>query len=334
MGIACPNIRRSLQAAALALLVSAGLMCQAQAQSAFGNRPIRIIMPYAAGGPWDVMVRALAKSVGEKYSQDVIVDNRPGANTIVGATACKNATPDGYTVCLLSMSSMMLNPLQHKTLAYDPAADFAPVTKIAYVDHVVVMSKSVAANTLKELVEYSKANPNKLNYASNGVGGDAHLLIEWIKAKTGAQITHVPFQGMAPALMAIEGDHVHMLSLTPGSALVDRIMKGEMKALLVDSNKRLPILPDTPSIEEAGLPPFLARTWLGFYAPKDTPKDIITILNREFASVINDKDFQNKFLLPSGFDPVGGPPEELASYMRNTKAAAVEIVKYSGIEAK
>jgi tripartite-type tricarboxylate transporter receptor subunit TctC len=275
------------------------------------------------------MLRALVKSVGEKYGQDIIVENRPGANTIVGATACKNSTPDGHTLCLLSMSSMMLNPLQHEKLSYDPEADFAPVTKIAYVDHVIIMNKSVPFNTLKELVEYSKANPDKLNYASNGVGGDAHLLIEWIKAKTGAQITHVPFQGMAPAIMALEGGHVHMLSLTPGGGLPDRVARGELKALLVDSNKRLAILPNTPDIEQAGLPPFLARTWLALFAPKNTPPAIISTLNKEFASIIKDKDFQDKYLLSSGYDPVAGSPEELADYMRNTRAAAMEIVKYA-----
>jgi tripartite-type tricarboxylate transporter receptor subunit TctC len=232
------------------------------------------------------------------------------------------------------MSSMMLNPLQHKDLLYDPEADFTPVTKIAYVDHVIIMNRSVPFTMLKELVEYSKANPDKLNYASNGVGGDAHLLLEWIKAKTGAKIGHVPFQGMAPAMTAIEGGHVHMLSLTPGASVRERIDRGDFKSLLVDTSKRLSILPNTPSIEEAGLPPFLARTWLAFYAPKNTPPTTVATLNREFASVIKDKAFQDVHLLPGGFDPVGGSPEELATYMRNTRAAAVEIVKYAQSDAK
>jgi tripartite-type tricarboxylate transporter receptor subunit TctC len=134
---------------------------------------------------------------------------------------------------------------------------------------------------------------------------------------------------MAPAIAAIEGGHVHMLSLTPGLQVRERIDRGDFKALLVDTSKRLSILPNTPSIEESGLPPFLARTWLAFYAPKNTPRAIVATLNREFANVIKDKSFQNAHLLPSGFDPVGGSPEELATYMRNTRPAAVEIVKYA-----
>lgn len=315
--------------AAVAAQSSAG-----QAQETLGNRPIRVIMPYAAGGPWDVTLRVLLKTAGDRYSRNYVVENRPGANTIVGATACKNATADGHTICLLSMSSMMLNPLQHKDLSYDPEADFAPVTKIAYVDHVIIMNRSVPFNTLKELVAYSKANPDKLNYASNGVGGDAHLLLEWIKAKTGAKIGHVPFQGMAPAMTALEGGHVHMLSLTPGAAVRERVDRGDFKSLLVDTSKRLAILPNTPSIEEAGLPPFLARTWLAFYAPKNTPPAIVAMLNREFASIIKDKSFQDANLLPGGYDPVGGSPEELATYMRDTRPAAAEIVKYAQSDAK
>jgi tripartite-type tricarboxylate transporter receptor subunit TctC len=232
------------------------------------------------------------------------------------------------------MSSMMLNPLQHKDLSYNPETDFAPVTKIAYVDHVVIMNRSVPFTTLKELIEYSKANPDKLNYASNCVGGDAHLLLEWIKAKTGAKITHVPFQGMAPAISAIEGGHVHMLSLTPGLQVRERVDRGDFKALLVDTSKRLSILPNTPSIKESGLPPFLARTWLAFYAPKGTPPAIVDTLNRELTSILKDQAFQNAYLLPSGYDPVGGSPEELANHMRNTRAAAVEIVKYGQSNAK
>ncbi len=329
-----PNFRPILHILAGIAFVIACQPSGGQAQDTLGNRPIRVIMPYAAGGPWDVTLRVLLKSTGEKYSRNFVVENRPGANTIVGATACKNAVPDGHTICLLSMSSMMLNPLQHKDLSYDPDADFAPVTKIAYVDHVIIMNRSVPFNSLKELVEYSKANPDKLNYASNGVGGDAHLLMEWIKAKTGGKITHVPFQGMAPAIAALEGGHVHMLSLTPGMAVRERIDRGDFKGLLVDTSKRLSILPNTPSIEESGLPPFLARTWLAFYAPKNTPPAIVATLNREFASIIKDKAFQEANLLPGGYDPVGDSPEELANYMRNTRAAAVEIAKYAQSDAK
>lgn len=334
MNMARRNFRRTLLPVAGIAFTLAFQPSFGQAQEALGNRPIRVIMPYAAGGPWDVTLRVLLKTAGDQYSRNYVVENRPGANTIVGATACKNAAPDGHTICLLSMSSMMLNPLQYKDLSYDPDADFAPVTKIAYVDHVIIMNRSVPFTTLKEMVEYSKINPEKLNYASNGVGGDAHLLLEWIKAKTGAKITHVPFQGMAPAITALEGAHVHMLSLTPGMSVRERIDRGDFKALLVDTSKRLSILPNTPSIEEAGLPPFLARTWLAFYAPKNTPPAIVATLNSEFASVLKDKAFQDVHLRPGGYDPVGGSPEELANYMRNTRAAAAEIVKYAQGDAK
>ena len=325
------NLRCAAQIVAFCALTATILPVSVQAQT-LGQRTIKVIMPYAAGGPWDVMLRAMVKSVGDKHSRDIIVENRPGANTIVGANACKNAAPDGHTVCLLAMPSMMLNPLLQKNLSYHPENDFEPVTMIAYVDHVVVMNKAVPANTVQELVAYSKANPEKLNYASNGVGGDAHLLLEWIKAKTGAKLTHVPFQGMAPAMTSIEGGHTHLLSLTPGASVVDRISRGDFKGLLVDTDKRLSILPTVPSISESGLPPFQARGWLGFFVPKGTPNSIVATLNAEFVAVIKDTNFQNKYLYPSGFSPVGGAPGQLTKEMRDTRDAAAELVKISGVE--
>jgi tripartite-type tricarboxylate transporter receptor subunit TctC len=311
---------------------TAALLSSAAPAQTLAPRTIKVLMPYAAGGPWDVMIRTMAKSVGDKHSRDIIVENRPGANTIVGANACKSAPADGHTICVLAMPTMLLNPLLRKSLSYHPENDFEPVTMIAYVDHVVLMNKSLPVNTLQELVAYSKANPDKINYASNGVGGDAHLLLEWIKAKTGAKFTHIPFQGMAPAMTAIEGGHAHLLSLTPGVSVVERINQGDFKGILVDTDKRLSILPNVPSISESGLPPFQARGWLGFFVPKGTPSSIVATLNAEFAAVIKDPEFQKKFLFSSGFFPVGGSPEQLRAEMRDARDAAAELVKISGVE--
>ena len=325
------GLRRAACIAAFYAVAAVAPSSAAQAQT-LQQRPIKVIMPYAAGGSWDVMLRVMVKLVADKHSRDIIVENRPGANTIVGANACKSAAADGHTVCLLAMPTMALNPLLKKSLSYHPESDFEPVTMIAYVDHVVIMNKSLPVNTLQELVAYSKANPDKLSYASNGVGGDAHLLLEWIKAKTGAKLTHVPFQGMAPAMASIEGGHTHLLSLTPGISLVERIQRGDFKAILVDTDKRLSILPQVPSISESGLPPFQARGWLGFFVPKGTPRNIISTLNAEFTGVIKDTEFQKKYLYSGGFFPVGGPPEQLRDEIRNARGPAAELVKISGVE--
>ena len=331
MGALNSGLRLAAYAATICAVAAGAPSATAKAQG-LQQRPIKVIMPYAAGGPWDVMLRVMVKSAADKHSRDIIVENRPGANTIVGANACKSAPADGHTVCLLAMPTMSLNPLLRKSLSYHPENDFEPVTMIAYVDHVVIMNKSVPVNTLQELVAYSKTNPDKLSYASNGVGGDAHLLLEWIKAKTGAKLTHVPFQGMAPAMASIEGGHTHLLSLTPGASVVERVQSGDFKAILVDTDRRLSILPQVPSISESGLPPFQARGWLGFFVPKGTPNSIVKTLNAEFTGVIKDAEFQKKYLYTSGFFPVGGSPEQLRDEIHNARGPAAELVTISGVE--
>ena len=297
------------------------------------SRPTRIVVPYSPGSGWDVMIRALAHAVGERNSEKYVIENRPGAGTIIGATTCKAATPDGSTICVLTNSSMLFNPHMYKSLPYRPHEDFEPVAQIAFIDHVVIMHRSVPAKNFRELVEYSKAHPDELNYGSNGFGGDLHLQIEWLKSKTGAKLTHIPYQGVAPATLAFEAKQIHVMTLTPGTGpLLEKIKTGEIKGLMVDSTSRLSILPGVPTFEEEGLPPFKARTWLGFFAPKGTPKDTVAKLSRRFAEVIKDSTFSERFLLPYGFWPVGSTPEELTKLMLDTREDAAELIRISGVE--
>jgi tripartite-type tricarboxylate transporter receptor subunit TctC len=279
------------------------------------------------------MVRTLAQAVGERNSDTIIIENRPGAGTIVGANACKSAQPDGNTICLLSNSSMLFNPHLYKSLPYDPHADFEPISLLAFVDHVVIMHRSVPANSFHELVEYSKKHPDELNYGSNGFGGDLHLQIEWLKKKTGARLTHIPYQGVAPASLALEAGQIHVMTLTPGTgALLEKVKRGEIKALLVDGDERLPSFPNVPTFQEAGLPPFRARTWLGLFAPKGTPKEIVARLSRNFAVVIKERSFHERHLLPYGFWPVGSTPAELTRQMLDTRDEATELIQISGVQ--
>jgi tripartite-type tricarboxylate transporter receptor subunit TctC len=304
----------------------------ALAQSA-ASRPIRLLMPYAPGSGWDAMIRVLAQAVGEKMSKTIVVDNRPGANTIVGANACKNADPDGTTICVLSTSSMMLNPLLYKNLSYRPREDFEPITLAAFVDHVIIMHRSVPAKNLHEVVAYSKANPDKLNFGSNGTGADLHLVIEWLKNKTGAKLQHIPYRGIGPAMLAFEAGEIQLLALTPGTgSLVERVNSGDITALLVDSDERLPILPNVPTLIELGMPRYKLRGWLGLFAPAGTPKDVVASLNRGFSGVIKDPEFQKRHLLPFGFWPDGSSPEALAQRMVDTQEEAAELVRLSGVK--
>jgi len=279
------------------------------------------------------MIRVLAQAAGEKLSRTVVVDNRPGANTIVGANACKAAEPDGNTICVLSTSSMMLNPLLYKNLSYRPREDFEPITLVAFVDHILIMHRSVPANSLQELVAYSKANPDKLNFGSNGTGADLHLVVEWLKNQTGAKLQHIPYRGIGPAMLAFESGEIQLLALTPGSgALVDRVNSGDIKALLVDSDERLPMFPNVPTLVELGMPRYKLRGWLGLFAPKGTPKSIIATLNRGFTDIVKDREFQKRHLLPFGFWPDGSSPEALGQRIRDTHEEAAELIKLSGVQ--
>jgi putative tricarboxylic transport membrane protein len=177
-------------AAATALVAGAGT-----AQSNYPSQPIRVIIPLAPGGAIDVMVRALGKAFEQRNPHGFIVESRAGANTIIAANACKAAAPDGFTICLLSRSSVSLNPTLYKNLPYDPLRDFEPITNLAFAHQVLILNKNVPVKDFKELVAYSKQNPDKLNFGSFGIGGDTHLVVEWIKHETGARMTHVPYKG-------------------------------------------------------------------------------------------------------------------------------------------
>lgn len=296
-------------------------------------RPIRIIMPYAPGSGWDAMIRVLAQAVSERTSSTFIVENRPGGNTAIGANACKNSDPDGTTVCVLSTSSMMLNPLLYRNLSYRPREDFEPVSLVAFVDHVVIMHSSVPANNLDEMIAFSKTRPGGLDFGSNGTDADLHLILEWIKNKSGAKLQHIPYRGIGPAMLAFEAAEIQLLALTPGTgSLVERINAGTTKALFVDSDERLPILPKVPTLVELGMPRYQLRGWLGIFAPKGTPKDRVEKLSLAFAQVIKDPDFQKRQLIPFGFWPVGSSPDVMAKQMADSTNEAADLVRISGVQ--
>ncbi len=301
----------------------------------YPSRPVTVIVPLPAGGIVDVLVRKIGKELEARYKYNVVVENKPGGNTQIAANACKSASPDGYTICLLTMSTMALNPVLYKSVAYNPIKDFTPLTNIAFVEHMVIMHNSVPATNFKELVAYSKANPNKLNYGTFGIGGDAHLSFEWMKKATGAKLTHIPYRGSAPAMLAFARGEAHLLVLVPGNGtLLEQIKEGKIKALLVEGDRRIGILPNTPSYKEAGLPPFPARSWFGMFGPARMPKAIVDKLGADFASVIKDPKMQKGFMIPAGLDPVGDSPAEFAKFLPKSMAAGKRFVDVSGVTIK
>lgn len=320
-----------------ALLALAGCLALPAANTAvaqdYPSRPVTVIVPLPAGGIVDVMVRRIGKDLETKFKYNVVVENKPGGNTQLAANACKNAAPDGYTICLLTMSTMTLNPVLYKTVTYDPVKDFTALTNIAFVEHMLIMHQSVPVNSFKELVEYSKANPDKLNYGTFGIGGDAHLSFEWIKKSTGAKLTHIPYRGAAPAMIAFTRGEAHLLVLVPGNGtLLEQIKDGKIKALLVEGDRRIDLLPNTPSYKEAGLPPFPARSWFGLFGPKGMPKAVVDKLGADLAAVIKDPKMQKEFLIPSGLDPVGDSPSEFAKFLPESMAAGKRFIELSGVK--
>ncbi len=317
-------------AGALGVPAGAGL-----AQTSYPAAPVRVIIPLAPGGAIDVMVRALGKAFEQRNPHGFIVESRAGANTIIAANACKAAPPDGSTICLLSRSSVSLNPALYKNLSYDPIKDFEPITNLAFAHQVLILNKNVPVNDFKELVAYSKANPDKVNFGSFGVGGDTHLVVEWLKHETGAQMTHIPYKGASDAMLAFKSGDIQLLYLIVGNPDIARqVNAGEVKGLLVPGSRRNPLVPDVPSFAEAGLSGDQSafETWFGMFAPKGTPAEIVKKLNSEFSAIVNTPDFAKQYLISKGFAPVGDTNDAFAKFIVADQAKGRRLVDISGVK--
>jgi len=315
-------------ASALALVSGAGF-----AQGSYPAGPIRVIIPLAPGGAIDVMVRALGRAFEQRNGHGFVVESRAGANTIIAANACKAAAPDGSTICLLSRSSVSLNPTLYKNLSYDPIKDFEPITNLAFAHQVLILNKGVPVKDFKELVAYSKQYPDKLNFGSFGVGGDTHLVVEWLKHETGARMTHIPFKGASEAMLAFKSGDIQLIYLIVGNPDIARqINDGEVKGLLVPGPQRNPLVPNVPSFGESGLSPDQTafETWFGMFAPKGTPADIVKKLNAEFSAIVKTPDFANQYLISKGFTPVGNSSDELTKFIVEDQKKGKLLVDISG----
>ncbi len=322
-------MRLSLAAALIALATLSGGLVAARAQEA-PVRPIHLIVPLTAGSAFDVLARAIATRFQERTGQQIVVENRVGGNMMVAANACKAAPPDGQTLCLFTQN-LTLNPLLYAKLSYDPFKDLDPVTPLALQQQVLVASKLVPATTFGELVQYSKANPNKLNYGSVGLGSDSHLIVEWLRIASGGDWKHVPFNGSPQVLLAFARGDAHLLLTTAGNVL-QQIASGEMKALLARGDQRFALLPDVPTFAEAGLRPLQARSWAGMFAPAGVPPARLAKLGRELSGIVNEQAFQDRFMRTAGLQPA--PMMAAASYRQfllDDQAAWAPLVSESGV---
>jgi len=297
---------------ALALLSALALTAAASA-AGYPERPVKIVVPFAAGGPTDVMARMLAQKLGERLGQNFIVENLPGAGGNIGTTNVARSTPDGYTLLLVS-SSYTVNPSLYKNCPYDPYKDFIPITLAAITPNILIVNPSVPAKTPKELIEAMKANPNKYTDASPGVGTTPHLAAELFKASYKLDYVIAPYKGGGPAAQAVLANETpfSFVAMTPTTQLVKT---GKLRALAVTTKKRSAALPDVPTMAEAGITGQESETIQGVLAPKGTPKEIVEKLQKEIAGVVAMPDLQSK-MIPLGFDPVGSTSAEFADYIK------------------
>ena len=313
----------------LLLVLLAATVLTAQAQD-YPARLVRVIVPYPAGSLTDTLARLVAERLALRWNQSVIVENRAGASGNVGAEAVAKAAPDGYTLLFCPPAPYVMNKLLFAKLSYDPDA-FAPVSVVAIAPVVMMVNANVAAADVRQLIAYAKANPDRLSYASSGVGGNPHLTAELFNSMAGVRILHVPYQGTAPALTALLGGQIDILFDAVGAALPS-VRAGKVKVLAVGSEKRSALLPDTPAMAEV-LPGFAAAVWVAMAAPPKTPAAVVSRISSSIAESVKQPDTAKR-MLDLSFEPIGGTPAEMAQLMKQETERWSGIVRATGAKAE
>jgi len=311
--------------------VTAVLLCLAglaQAQP-YPVKPIHFIVPFPPGGGNDTVARAIAQQLGPDLGQPVVIDNRPGAGGSVGAELAAKSPPDGYTLFLAGVGSHAVNPNLHARLAYDPVRDFTPITLVATAPSVLVVNPAVPARTVAEFTAYARANPGKLNYASNGNGSAAQLAAAMYESMANVRMVHVPYKGIAPALTDLLSGEVQLMFGTV-VALVPHIQAGKLRALAVTSRQRSALLPEVPSLAESGLPDYEAGSWYGVMAPAGTPREIVERLHGAIARALKQPDVAQR-LAAEGAIVIGSTPAEFGAHIKAELARVGNVVRGAGI---
>jgi len=310
--------------AVLAALVAVPL-AEASFAQVYPSKPIRLIVPFAAGGGNDNVARLVGKRLADSLGQPVLVDNRPGAGGVVGAELAAKAAPDGYTLFLGGVGSHAINPNLHDKLPYDPIRDFAPVALLAQAPLILVVHPSVPARDISEFIAYARANPGRLNFASNGNGSSSQLAAVMFDSMAGVDMVHVPYKGLSPALSDLLSGQVQVM-FSSVVAILPHIKAGKLRALAVTGARRLASMPELPTIAESGLAGYEASSWYGILAPAGTPRDIVTKLNTELGRALEQPEVKNS-LLAEGAEPIGGTPERFAAHIRSDKERLGALIR-------
>jgi tripartite-type tricarboxylate transporter receptor subunit TctC len=302
------------------------------AADAYPARPIRFVVAFPPGGGTDIIARSIAQKLSGRLSQQVVVDNRPGAGGNIGTDVVAKSAPDGYTLLMGSAGPLAINASLFASMPFDPIRDLAPVTLAASTPNVLVVHPSLKAATVKELIALAKAHPGEINFASSGHGTPAHLAGELFNTMAGVKLVHVPYKGASPALADLLGGQVQIMFSTMPPAL-PHVKDGKLRALAVTSLKRSPAAPGLPTVDEAALPGFEANTWHGVVLPAGAPPAIIARLNREIVAILHQPDVVER-LSAQGAEPVGSTPEEFAAYIRSETVKWAKVVRESGAKAE
>ena len=319
-------MKQLLIALSMALASSVGV-----AAETWPAKPVRIIVPFPPGSSPDLIARMLADKLAQALGQPVIVENKPGAGGNLGTGLVAKAEPDGYTLGLSIPGPLAVNTVLYKKMEYDPFKELAPITLVALSPNVLVVDPKLGVNTVKEFIDYVKARPGKLNYGSVGNGSASHLTMELLKIRSGMDIVHVPYPGSPQVNTAIVSGQIQAGFVVPATAMA-LAQAGRLEALAVTSSVRSVVVPELPTVAEAGFPGFESSAWIGMVAPAKTPKPIIDRLSRELVAIIRSQDVREK-MLRIYFQPVGTAPEGLSNLMRSERDRWAKVIKQSGARA-
>jgi tripartite-type tricarboxylate transporter receptor subunit TctC len=324
-----PRLKFSLAATGVALLYLA-VAGSALAQT-WPSRPIRMVVPYTPGGYTDYMARTVGQKLSEALGQTIVIENKPGANSVIGADAVAKAAPDGYTFGTV-IAAHAVNATLNPKLPFDTLKDFTYVSLMSVAPLIMVAHPSTPANNVQELIALAKAKPGELNFASSGIGAAAHLTMEMFKSRVGINMVHVPYRGTSPALQDIIGGRVNVMFDVVGS-LMPHVRAGSLKSIAVTAKDRMPAAPEVPTMVEGGVADFVSGTWAGVIAPAGTPKEIVNRVSSEIQRILRDPAMREQ-LSKLGYEAVGSTPAEYETFFREEVARWAKVIKDAGIKAE
>jgi tripartite-type tricarboxylate transporter receptor subunit TctC len=313
-----------------ALLLAAVLVASSATAQTYPSKPVRFVVPYAAGGATDLIARVIGERLAVHLGQPFVIDNRPGAATLLGAQFVAKAEPDGYTLLMATSTTLAINASLYKNLPYDPVKDFAPISLAIQHPFVLLVDPKLPAHNVKELVALAKSKPGQLAYASGGSGSFPHLAMAMFQAMTGIDVIHVPYKGSAPALTDLMGGQIAMMF---DNTALNYVKSGKIRALAVTTKDRLGVMPDVPTLQQAGVAGYELAAWQGVIAPAGTPRPIVDKLNAEIVKLLQEPETQKR-LTGDGGQIITSTPDQFAAYIKSEIGRFAKIVKDSGAKVE